>query len=174
MMTVNELPRGRELRICALRALERLGGRGTAARIAAEICGSESPVSGNGDYVSLERRRMRSDFEFDIGLAGAALQKSGLLRAGDKGVWFLTDRYQKPAKKLPGFLRFSWDVMRAGKRVPDSGAGIRPAPRSRRETDSVPAGGFVRSSLFRARALSVPVFFPFGLSSPLRSGRGSR
>ena len=106
MMTVNELPRGRELRICALRALERLGGRGTTAQIAAEICGSESPVSGNGDYVSLERRRMRSDFEFDIGLAGAALQKSGLLRAGDKGVWFLTDRYQKPAKKLPGFLRF--------------------------------------------------------------------
>ena len=103
MMAVNELPRGRELRICALRALERLGGRGTAAQIAAEICGSESPVSGNGDYVSLERRRMRSDFEFDIGLAGAALQKSGLLRAG---VWFLTDRYQKPAKKLPGFLRF--------------------------------------------------------------------
>lgn len=106
MMTVTELPRGRELRDCALRALERLGARGTAAQIAAEICGSESPVSGNGDYVSAERRRMRSDFEFDIGLAGAALQKSGLLRAGDSGVWFLTDRYLKPEKRLPGFLRF--------------------------------------------------------------------
>lgn len=106
MMTVTELPRGRELRDCALRALERLGGHGTAAQIAAEICGRESPASGNGNYVSAERRRMRSDFEFDIGLAGAALQKSGLLRAGDSGVWFLTDRYLKPEKRLPGFLRF--------------------------------------------------------------------
>mgnify|MGYP005939961365 CR=1 len=83
-MTVNELPRGRELRICALRALERLGGRGTAAQIAAEICGSESPVSGNGDYVSLERRRMRSDFEFDIGLASARSRKAVFCVPGTK------------------------------------------------------------------------------------------
>jgi len=107
MMAVNELPRGRELRICALRALERLGGRGTAAQIAAEICGSESPVSGNGDYVSLERRRMRSDFEFDIGLAGAALQKSGLLRAGDKRCLVPDGQVSEAGKKtsrLPAFF----------------------------------------------------------------------
>lgn len=105
MTTACDLLSVSDLKECTLRALEKLGGAGTADEIAAEVCGMNGIDFGSGDYASPVRRRMRSGFEFDLGLARTALQKRGLLKPLEGGVWSLTDRYRKPKKSLFSFLR---------------------------------------------------------------------
>lgn len=103
MTTACDLLSVSDLKECTLRALEKLGGAGTADEIAAEVCGMNGIDFGSGDYASPVRRRMRSGFEFDLGLArGAAearppeapgrrrLVAYGPVQKAEKGAFFLS------------------------------------------------------------------------------------